>query len=103
MSACEQPLCVLGPSVWTVSSVNAKQLEQPAVQADPNRCKSDHGYPEFGRRGRTGSFEAFASRKIRFYDSAQSVLSDSYIEFRLAFNEALREQRPCDKWRLNFE
>ena len=24
-------------------SVNAKQLEQPALQADPNRCKSDHG------------------------------------------------------------
>jgi hypothetical protein len=24
-------------------SVNAKQLAQPALQADPNRCKSDHG------------------------------------------------------------
>src|SRR5207248_9146383 len=29
-------------------SVNAKQLAQPAFQVGPNRCKSDHGYFQWG-------------------------------------------------------
>lgn len=31
------------PSLHVLSSVNAKQLAQPAFQVGPNRCKSDHG------------------------------------------------------------
>ena len=28
----------------SISSVNAKQLERPALQAGPSRCESDHGH-----------------------------------------------------------
>ena len=39
----EQRPRVFLPSAATDLSVNAKQLEQPALQADPSRCESGHG------------------------------------------------------------
>lgn len=76
--------------------------EQPQPGTEWKGRLNANSYPEFGRRGRTGSFDAFAGRKIRFYESAQSVLNNSYIEFRLAFDEVLRQQRPPDKWKSDF-
>jgi hypothetical protein len=57
-----------------------------------------NSYPELGRRVRTGSFVALADRRILFSDAAQSVLSDVYIEFRAALNEARQQQRQPQKW-----
>lgn len=57
-----------------------------------------NSYPEFGRPSRIGYFEAFEGRKIRFHNAAQSVLSDVYVEFIAALDEARRHQRKPDKW-----
>ncbi len=40
-------MVILHSSLLTLNffgSVNAKQLERPALQAGPSRCESDHGY-----------------------------------------------------------
>lgn len=58
-----------------------------------------NSYPELGRQSRTGGFVAFVGRKICFQDAAESVLRDSYLEFRAAFDEARERQRQPDKWK----
>ena len=47
-----------------------------------------NSYPELGRQSKTGSFDAFAGRRICFHAAAESVLRDVYLEFRAAFDEA---------------
>jgi hypothetical protein len=58
-----------------------------------------YSYPEFGRAVKTGSFEAYKGRKIRFYENAQSVLSDVYPLFVAALKEARQRQRTPDNWK----
>lgn len=57
-----------------------------------------NSYPELGRPVRTGSFVAYADRRILFSDAAQNVLSDVYFEFRAALNEARQQQQQPHKW-----
>jgi hypothetical protein len=57
-----------------------------------------NSYPEFGRPVKTGSFVAFAGRRILFFDAAQSVLGNVYIEFRAALHEARQQQRQPHEW-----
>lgn len=70
----------------------------PESRADLTGRFNANSFPEFGRPVRHGSVETFEGRKIRFYDAAQSVLSDVYIEFLAALKEARQHQRQPDKW-----
>lgn len=57
-----------------------------------------NSYPELGRPVRQGHFYAFAGRKIRFCEEAQTVLGDVYLEFLTAFRAARQQQRQPNKW-----
>jgi hypothetical protein len=57
-----------------------------------------NSYPEFGRQGKIGNFDVFTGRQIRFYNHAQTILSDAYIQFIAALRDAQQHRVQPRKW-----